>query len=100
MAERKPDVKIEPEDDFEYDFHHEVKLETETHQFCPHLAGLQNGIETTYFPRLTKYQTDRLWFDVHLQARLEQVTVGMRRSMCANYCVLARNSLRASARFE
>nr|CAD7574185.1 unnamed protein product [Timema californicum] len=29
MAERKPVVKIEPEEDMEYDFHHEVKLETE-----------------------------------------------------------------------
>nr|CAD7603480.1 unnamed protein product [Timema genevievae] len=47
------------------------------HQFCPNLAGLQHDVETTYFPQHIKYQTDRLWFGVHLQARLEQVTVGM-----------------------
>nr|CAD7428105.1 unnamed protein product [Timema monikensis] len=30
MAGGKADIKIEPEEDLEYDFHHEVKLETET----------------------------------------------------------------------
>nr|CAD7590376.1 unnamed protein product [Timema genevievae] len=69
---------------------HETKKDYVAHLFWSLLTGLHHDSENTRTLRHIKYPTDRPWLEIQLRARLEHVNIEMRRSICANDCVLVK----------